>query len=245
MFTILQIEEKTTGFFLRIKEKIRPTKPSLQRVEIKNGAPFFILRIIREKGKIPWDKVSYHAGRTAKRLLIPDGIEPPDNSGITPYTPEYLPFIILFNTALKNIKNDLSEPNLRKLTVVDKRGILAKHIKKAVDIIGEITVVTDNRERYEVMAENILKETGAIIRIVDEPDRFANYLIAENICDIHTQARVFCLDHENVKADDIFRLENISLPPEYEELRPVSISAITFASALYEMCGVRRLEDLA
>lgn len=245
MFTVLQIEEKTTGFFQKMRERFRPTKPFLQRVEVKSGAPFFILRLRKEKGEIPWDKVAYHAGRTAKRLVIPDGITPPEDSGISPYTPEYLPFILLFNTALKGIKKDLSEPNLRRMTVIDKRGILARHIEKAVDYVGEITIMTDNRERYEAVAEKILKDTGAVIRLVEEPDTFANYLIAEDIRNFSTQAKVYCLNHEEVKAEDIIRFENISLPPEYEELRPVSISAITFASALYEMCGVTRLEDLA
>ena len=246
MFTVLLLEEKTKNRFLtRVKEKLKPTPPTLQRCEVKGGAPFFILKLNYEKGEIPWDKVVHHAGRSAKSLVMPDEITPPEDSGIKKYTPEYLPFILLFNTAIKQISEDVIEPRLRRITVIDERAILAKHIEKAVDIAGEITVITKNKERYDAVSQAILNKTGAVIRTVDEVEPFTNYIIAENIENSDTQAKVYCLNHSNVTAREIYVQENIVIPEQYEELRPAEIDAITFASALYEMCGVRELESLS
>ncbi len=246
MFTVLLTQEKTkSGFLTRVREKLKPTPPTLQKCEVKGGAPFFILKLICEKGQIPWDKVVHHAGRSAKSLVMPKEITPPEDSGIVRYTPEYLPFIVLFNTAIKQISEDVLEPRLRRLTVIDERAILAKHIEKAVDIAGEITVITKNKERYDAVSQTILNKTGAVIRTVDEVDTFTNYLIAETIENFDTQAKVYCLNHNNVTAREIYIQENIVLPEQYEELRPASIDAITFASALYEMCGVRGFESLS
>lgn len=248
MFVVLQTEERATGFLQRLREHISPDEPVLTKIAVRNGAPFFILTVKKKKHGIQWEDVTYAAGRCASRIVASKELELPENGPIKRFVPEYLPFVMLFTTALEVIRKSGIPPSDVSLGVIDRRGILNHIIDKAAVRASVLKVVTDRTERYGQASEKLMDECGASLIYGTEEELLSgcNVIICNDRLDAkNAGAAVFSVFDSGVMQDTdrSFTAGNAELPKEYASVIPAGIDHMVFASALYELCGVRRLEN--
>ena len=87
MFAVLQIRPQENGFLQKIKERMHPARPQAIQVAVKGGTPFLCVEASRRKGELPWEEIAFCAGRCAGRMLLPDGIIPPDGGSVKAFLP--------------------------------------------------------------------------------------------------------------------------------------------------------------
>lgn len=247
MFVVLQTEEHAKGFLQRLREHISPDEPVLTKIAVRNGAPFFILTVKKKKHGVQWEDVAYAAGRCAPRIVAAENLEFPENGTIRRFVPEHLPFVMLFSTALEVIKKSGIPPSDVSIGVVDRRGILIHVIGKAAACACVVKVVTDRAERYEKASEKLMDECGASLIYDSEEEQLRGCNVI--ICNDRIEARngdaaVFSVSDSGIMQDSdrSFTAGSAELPKEYASILPDGIDPMVFASALYELCGVRRLE---
>ncbi len=249
MFVVLQVQAHAAGFLQRLKEYISPEEPELTKIAVKNGAPFFILKVKKNKQGIPWEDVAFAAGRCASRIVAPKMVELPESGPVRRFVPEYLPFMMLYQTVLDVLGKSGVSPSKVSIGIVDRRGILAGVIDKAAKSAGVVKVVTDVTERYTQAAENLMDELGASLMFGTQAQMLRDcklIISGESAEACSEEAAVFSLvgNGESTVFDKSFMAGYAVLPVEYASLKPEDIDTLVFASALYELCGVRRLENL-
>lgn len=114
------------GFLQKIKERMHPARPQAIQVAVKGGTPFLCVEASRRKGELPWEEIAFCAGRCAGRMLLPDGIIPPDGGSVKAFLPDALAPLILFNTACDVLSRRRQPPGEECITLLDPKGRLAR-----------------------------------------------------------------------------------------------------------------------
>lgn len=110
----------------KIKERMHPARPQAIQVAVKGGTPFLCVEASRRKGELPWEEIAFCAGRCAGRMLLPDGIIPPDGGSVKAFLPDALAPLILFNTACDVLSRRRQPPGEECITLLDPKGRLAR-----------------------------------------------------------------------------------------------------------------------
>lgn len=249
MFGVLKIEKRKKGFVNSLKYILNKPSPSLQKITVKNGAPFFILTLTELKdGEIDCEEVYRILGRCAKRLVIGRDTEIPETDYVGVFKPTLLPYLMLFNSAVKLSASFVGESHTGKLTacVIDENGILKERIIPLISLFDNIKIITDKPRCYDDVSEKILDEWGLPILITDNYDSAADCDFIFSPFKVKNAALSNCAAIRNHDSGALTRFwgEGITLPPDYSSFIPENVDPIIFASALYELCGVNALASL-
>ena len=152
MFAVLQIRPQENGFLQKIKERMHPARPQAIQVAVKGGTPFLCVEASRRKGELPWEEIAFCAGRCAGRMLLPDGIIPPDGGSVKAFLPDALAPLILFNTACDVLSRRRQPPGEECITLLDPKGRLARRAGRLLAFASLVRVVTDHAAIYEQTA---------------------------------------------------------------------------------------------
>lgn len=250
MFAALQLRPQETGFLKKIGGWLRPARTQAVQVAVKGGAPFFCVDAARRRNGIPWEEIALCAGRCAGRMLLPQGLVPPDGGPVKPFLPDALPPLALFNTACAVLSRRGTPPAEECITLLDPKGLLAHRAGKLLPFASLVRIVTENTAAYEQTAERVMEDYGAALLIqsslsgargstvVIAPDGLDESFFPEKQCAVFSN-RDTRGGHVCVAAS------GIELPEPYSRLLPPGIDADQFAGALYEECGLRALGERA
>lgn len=252
MFVVLQPEERENTLLSRIADYLHPFEPQLIPIAVKGGAPFFIMNCPVKKGcgadisdTVSWQKIAASVGRCASRMLIPSWIEIPCDCGISRFVPKYLPHRIALNSAAAKLRSCQLSPAEITVGIADSLGILAGDIEQLVMLASTIIVVSNRRSKYEEVAVTIMEKYGAAIVIADDLSALSecNFIVTtdDRMIPPGTNCTVLCAQTDNPQ---FIHITDAELPFEYQKMLPYGIDALQFASALYELCGVRRMLDI-
>ncbi|MBQ3151780.1 MAG: hypothetical protein IJB86_11110 [Clostridia bacterium] len=234
MFSVIEIVDNKRGklFFPFIRKP-----PELLKVAVKDGAPYFKIKVQKYK-KIPWDDILYMAGRCASNVIVDEKIELPFDLNVRRFVPEILPMKILFNT----VHDLLDFLNIKKaiIGINDPDAKYCDFIALMVRYCSEIRVLTYNNQKYEDVCLQIFDEYGLSVILTEVTDSLkkCDYIISEKSTDESITFSLYGKDDSRMCA------EVINLPPVYSQKLPEGVGELTFASALYELCGVKRLGKL-
>lgn len=246
MFAALQLRPQETGFLKKIRGRLRPARTQAIQVAVKGGTPFFCVEAARRHNGIPWDEIAFCAGRCAGRMLLPQGLIPPEGGPVRPFLPSALPPLALFNTACEVLSRRGAPPAEECITLLDPKGLLAHRAGRLLPFASLVRIVTENTAAYEQTAQRVMEDYGAALLIqstlsgardstvVIAPGGLAESFFPERKCAVftnrETRGRHVCV-----------LASGIDLPEQYGRLLPDGINPDQFAGALYEECGLRAL----
>lgn len=250
MFGVLKIEERKTGLINRIKYIFNKPQPLLEKVTVKNGAPFFAVTIFENTdGTIDYNEIYRILGRCAKRLVISRDTDFTETRDVGLFRPSLLPYLLLFNSGVKLSKKYTEEQQTNKLTlgIIDLDGILKERIIPLVQIFANIKIITDNPLNFEPVCDKILSEWGLPIIITDNENGVADcdFILSPFIIPNSVFSNCCAIRNSENGALTRFSGEGVTLPPEYSQLIPENTDPLIFASALFELCGVNSLSDMS
>lgn len=203
---------------------------------VKGGAPFLRLTVTPSAKGIDWALAERAVGRNGSFALLPDGIEPPQNSRIQRFEPEILPLKIMLNTAVKELADGQGQG--RSLLICDEKAVLAAYVDSAAPCASLIRVQTEQPQAYYETAARLMERFGAAISVCpmgSETEPFDAAVANQPV----TSAKV------NYDAQSLLDGKMpFVVPEEYQRLCPEQIDLFLFLCALYECSGVRAIGEL-
>lgn len=233
MFCVLNVEKKNRNFFEKIFRFLANDEYSITSVPVFKGAPFYMLNA-SVYDEIDWNRVIEHSGKCCKRLVLNGYIIIPENQGIGVFDSPVLYNKVFMNTLLRIIKNNVSSKNPQSITLYDKKGSYADFLSSLVMYASKITVVTDNKEKYTKICDEILENTGLCVSLLSD--------FNEGEIKINADKNVMSINAKN-QFINVTCGENIIVNDIYKKLLPEGVDEYTFYSALYELCGVFSLGE--
>lgn len=245
MFAVLRVLPDDNSLSARIKFKLRPPQPLLERINVMSAAPFYYLEIHERQCGRNFEQVSKILGRCAHNLIVCGEYHLPDNPNIKRFYPSKLPRVLLLNTALDLTKRLSASSDRLSLSLIDYKGNWCDYAYEFVKYAKTVRVITNACEKYTQAAENIFDEYGASLIINDNISSVSG-------CDIvvspdNNKERFYNTCVLRCYPDgrqDLLKGKGYCLPKEYLAIMPAGIDEFLFACALYELCGVKKLGEL-
>ena len=233
MFCILNIEKKKLTLLEKVFRFLAQDDYVIKTIPVFKGAPFYVLDVeICEN--IDWDKVIENTGKCSKRLILNNHIEIPEYKGIGVFKSDTLYNKIFHNTVLQIIMNNKRKKDLYHIAVYDKNADFIDFATRLSRHSSKLTVVTENKEKYMSLCDDILEKTGLCISLLSDFDNAKIKIdMGRNVMSIDTNNQFLNITNgENITVDDI-----------YKKLLPQNVNEYDFYSALYELCGVFSLGE--
>lgn len=228
MFCLLKTEYRKNTVIEKIFGKFIKDRYEMHTVPVFKGAPFYVLNATVGKNGVDWDEVLYYSGKCAGRLIVDENTKVPKQKGIGVYNGKVLYDIILRNTFLKAVKS-ICRKDFETLCLIDAKGAYSDFILLLVPYFERVYVVTEHKEKYERVCEEILSETGlSIVFMQNAADAYITINADNKSMTVKTGENIF-----NIKNG-----EDFEVPEIYEKLYDGSVDRMIFFSALYELCGV-------
>lgn len=244
MFTVLELIEEQKKGFLDFSKIFRKPKLEITETDLGNGKNFYVCRAEVRKGKIPLREIEKVS--PSGLFLLPPNIS--EAHQLQVFTPNRLPQIMLFNTAVDYIKEKALPPTKTQITIIDREGIYVDKFKEIIKLASHITVITSD-DRYRNLSDELLSAFGLslIIRKEFYDDKAENQFLfdynAESI-PLSYKGIAFSREKKHLMSGKTLTPGGFNLPEEYENLRNKNINKLHFASALYELCEVKELSAL-
>lgn len=246
MFVALEIIQKEPGgVFGRLRGMLVKPKLWLETGECA-GAHYALLRVEASgrRDRIDWRAVERICGSYRNKLLLPEGLEPPIETGLV--RPELRRFNdrVFQHTACEVIAQTRMPMYKRVLGFIDREAKYSHMLNELLRHYTSVRVVTDNLDRYHTEAERLLEELGAPVVVGTGLDSLAGCVLILSPGAFYTsQAAAFSCP---VVAGDVFvaggRCDLVTalrtVPGEpVRSACPAGIDPHDFAGALYEFCS--------
>ncbi len=233
MFYVLQINNRKNTVINKLFGIFRKDKYTVQTVPVYKGAPFMIMTVTAGKHCVDWNELSQILGKCARRLVVSNGIELPENSNMGCFKSDILRNKILQNTFLNIMENNVKK-SFVTISVLDTKGECTDFVKKISKYAETLTVTTKSQKNYLKLFDNIMDENGMCPVISKDFD--------DAKIKINCDKNVMTIDNEGNYVNIINGVD-FKVPEIYEKLQPDYVNKYDFYSALYELCGVFSLSD--
>ncbi len=247
MFCVLQIEEPKSDLKSKIYEYTHKPEIQIEKIESAKMLPFFKITATRHMGKIPWKEIEEASGKLRSRMLAPDEIAFPSDTKLKKYKSVVFPKRVLFKSAVTVLKKLRLDPTKMSVTVFDENGFLIDLIEELVMLSCMIRVVTFCIQPYEELKEKLFSKHGISILVsskYEDSILTSTAIISDNSAQIPLiyGGLLFTNERRQMLNATVLCGKKITLPPKFESLRDKNIDRMTFAGALYELCGVKELD---
>lgn len=240
MFVILRVNEVPKGFFKKKKNLKQLAKARAQSVATEKGLPFFILDVPAFTNDTAWEKIAEKCGRYASRIVAPRSLSLPDCGRLKRFVPSFMPSVLVFNTALKAVREAGVEPCGICITLTDRNALHPSRVHRLLSFASTVRVITSHPEKYASACKKALDEYGAsiIIRSAYETSAKPDIVIC---CDgglspLMQSAAVFGYKH-SLTGKIHFCGSGIELTDAHRQIIPPDIDPVDFAGAVTELCG--------
>ncbi len=248
MFVVLNIIKSEKSILKRRIQKRKIAEKGLHICRCEKGLPFYILDVLDGKRGVNWTAVAEQCGRYSLRIIAPKNIALPDDSGLKRFVPVSMGSHLVFNTAVKTIKNTCLPPDGFSITLTDRNALHPARICELLPLTSYIRIVTARPERYAVACAHALDEFGAslILRSVYEQTEKPDIVIC---CDGAVTAAmcnsaVFAFRKKS-GGKILFSGSEISLLQNHRDVLPENIDSVDFSGALTELCGCSEYKKTA
>lgn len=234
MFCVLLLEKEKKTFLDRIIKSRLKDKHHFETVPVFKGAPFYKLTVTYKNEAPCWDEIYKITGRCSQKLVMNDNIILPRDARFGAFKGVEYHKLLMENMFLKIIIENCETIRNRGIVIIDKNGKKVDFIKKVALCVKKMTVVTQEKENYGKVIDEIIDETGLCISVQSKMEDDDICVDLDNcVMKIRLNSRTVVIS----KGDDIV------VPPIYSELLPETIDKVDFYGALYELCGVFSLSE--
>lgn len=220
--------------------RLRKNRFTAQRREVR-GAPFYYIQTATDN--IPWERIIALAGKNVQ-FVLEDGITPPE--GLPVFTGGKLAERLLEREFLQQLRRIRPA----KLTVVDYDGEQMDNMKEYFRYAQQIRVITGRTEQYTDRSMALLRETGASLLLSRDLKAAADSTVLYGPKGIRGRffapagLKVFTLKPGEVSGNAVYYPKRVQCSEGLEASLPAGVSAMRFLSALYELSGFQRLEEI-
>ncbi len=238
MFAVVKIIDREKTFLSHFKKR----KITSERVLLPNGESFFIITAEKKGGKIPFREILNYSGILHDKILFDRDFEFCDEWSYTPFKPAKLKKKLLLDLAVKTLEELNINPQKTNICIWDAEGTYINELHRLFRFGKKIHVICQNKSIYEKKKIEYLEKYGVCVTLGES---FTNCGNEYNVAISHSceeipllfKGIVFTNGEKDFLSAECYEVREISLPFEYERLRPCGIDKMTFASALYECCG--------
>ena len=234
MFTVLNVEKRKNTLCEKIFGGLRKDVYQLKTVAVYKGAPFYVLDVIIGNKGINTEKIIVSVGKCAKRMVTNDGNLLPQVDEIGFFKSDELYKALLQNTFLKILQQNIKRENFVSICLVDGGASYMDFTKKLSVYSCKMNIVTDKKEKYLDIMEEITRETGLCPMLKKKVED------SEIIINLDEDYMITDSGKTKITVED---RGEFTVPEIYNYLKPKSIDKYEFYSALYELCGVFSLAD--
>lgn len=231
MFCVLNVEKRPDTLREKLFGNFIKDEYNAKLVPVFKAAPFYTFNVKVGKRGVDWDKIVNCAGKCARRLVITNSTILPQRNDVSEFKSNLLYQKIMENTFV----TVLQRLNVKKsIALIDMDGKSAEFLYKLAPCASTLTVVTNAKEKYNRVCDNIqqscglctvLQTTSAEAEIKIDVNRMVMTVTTEKSCINITEGRDF------------------TVPEIYEKILPDNTDKYTFYAALYELCGVFSLGE--
>lgn len=245
MFVALELTQHGAGGIRnRIREILYRPVPEMQDAEAL-GRRYLLIRAPLVRGVPDWEEIAVLAGRYAGRMLLPDGVIPPEGSPIrTIQCPGFMRKV-LCETVCALIDQTRMPLYRRILGFIDPDASHRDWLPQLLRHFTTIQVVTDREALYEETALEMMEKMGApvavrgngaltpdcVLALAPDHTRFPRELRFS--CPVMTSGSLAPL-----RNTDIITAPEIEASESLRLLSPEGVSPHRFAAALHEYCGL-------
>ena len=197
---------------------------------------------------INWSKLDKVIGPQRNRLVCSESISLPQNMGYKRFCDDEYKVRLCTNFGIKVLSQ--CSQNL-SVAIIDNDAthtVLPSHLLNFTD---NIIVVTQRDDIYKDVADNLLEETGAPIRVAKTQqvlhscDLIFDLSSAVDVSELDKNAVVMCVTKPQTQCDYMVIYDyTADIAGRFEFLCPEYIDKTYFASALYSMLNVYQLGSL-
>ncbi len=231
MFCVLNIEKRPNTLREKLFGGFIKDEYNAKLVPVFKAAPFYIFNVKVGKNGVDWDKIIYIAGKCSRRLVITENTPFPDRPDMSLFESDLLYREIMCNTFVEILKKLDSQ---KSITVIDSDAKRDKLLYKLSPFASTLTVVTDYKEKYNRVCDNIQQNSGLCATLQSTP--------SESQIKIDVNRSIMTITDEK-NCINITDGSDFTVPEIYEKLLPANTDKYTFYSALYELCGVFSLGE--
>lgn len=241
MFTVLKVNPFQKPPILK-RLFYRPPEPILTRVPLRGGAFFYTVECFADKrGNTDLSSLPDLVGGCAQRILLQD-VKIPILPPLQIFEPVLYPQILFLNTAVDFLEKLPDAPSARTLGFVDPEARLQKAIVPFVRQAKTVKICTDFPKRYDELAKEILADWGLSVIVSSCADvlRDCTVLLIPFLKTENGGYGVLQYSKQSV----CLAGNDFVLPAVFEARRPQGVDSVLFASALYELCNQKELDNL-
>lgn len=169
MLVALQIQERhPRGWRQKIWERFRRAGEVRSHfVSVPGGRYIQIVAECDRHGRVDWREIRRVAGSEASRMLLPKGICPPPDSGISAFSGQALRQELMRQTALQLVR---TVPALPRQTIViyDPQGRHPSLAEDLISLAADVRVVTARPAAYEEAGQQAMAQHGACLPLTDD-----------------------------------------------------------------------------
>lgn len=231
-----------------------PRPPTVHSEFVKAGSGRY-LKITAYTGKngIPdWGAVRRAAGTEAGRLLLPRGIKPPPDIGITPFAGVELARKLMELSAAAMLKIVAINPRMVKISIYDLQAVMPDLPLTFLPYASDIRVITLRPERFARSQFEAMHQSGAVLTVTGDLAALSGSLIilapdglprdyGQRFC-----ARGWVLSARRSTYNNGKGVINGYIPRLSGRLLaavPNGCDALNFLAGLYELSGVNEIAD--
>lgn len=231
MFCVLNIEKRPDTIRERLFGRFIKDEYEAKMIPVFKAAPFYIIDVKIGKRGVDWDRIVYCAGKCARRLVLTNHTELPPRNDMSEFKSNMLYREIMCNTFAEILKKF---DDKKTVSVIDNKGENANLLYKIAPFSSALTVVTNAKEKYTEICDNIQQNCGLCTVIQTS--------LAEAQVKIDTERCVMTVIGEK-SCTNISDGGDFTVPEIYQKLLPDNADKYTFYAALYELCGVFSLGE--
>lgn len=242
LFTVVDLKPCKKTKLQQFLEHFRKAEINIKEVSVPSGESFYVCETQYHRGKIPWREIAESS--QTENFILPFHLK--ENSPVKEYEPQALPQIMLFNSAVEHIKALDIPPSKTRLTIVDENGLYVDIFKSVLKLASLITVITNEERKYTELSDRLFEAYGISLMIrkdyyetKKENSFFLDYW-GDNI-PLSYKGTAFSKEKKFLLNGKTLTPGGFDLPHEYESLWQKNSDKLQFASALYELCRVKKL----
>ena len=245
MFGVIKIERIGGGFFKRLRYRLFPPEPVIERISVLGSAPFFTLTLVcDENEEVDTGEIYSLLGRCAGRVIVCGGTITEDEK-VKNFEPRILSSVMLFNSAVDYIKKCSLPPEKTSVAVMDFNGFQKDKLSLLVPLASNIKVITGNPEEFSPVRRRLYDDWGLAMTVTENVNEAGGctFVIAPRTDKSNPDGG--CLLYRNEYSGSTVCLSGsgVTLPDDITKVLP-PCNSLLFASALYELCGATRLSEL-
>ncbi len=214
-----------------------------ERITLPGGEVFFIVKAETRRGRVPWKKLSRCLGFLRDAVILPKGVAVPENIDIKAFEPENFSCAVLFNSAVKHIKDRNKTGD--RLCAVDEKGLFLSLAEELILAFSQLKVITPLIQEYEKLSDVLIEKYGAALLMTNKGTADGDVVISPQgeAVDITFSGELYSLRPRRLLSGQVFCPKEIILPSAFDKLCPEGVDKFLFAAALYEKCGVGELGE--